>query len=82
MYYGVYILFSEKFDRYYIGQTKDIDLRIVRHNSGLVVSTKSYMPWEIKLALPKETRSESMSLEKKLKNLNRMRLLEFIEKYK
>lgn len=50
MYY-VYINYSEKFDKFYIGQTNNF-------------------------------RSEAIILEKKLKNLNRQRLLAFIEKYK
>jgi putative endonuclease len=82
MSYWVYIIFSEKFDRFYIGQTNDLDGRIERHNSGYVESTKSFRPWGLKLALSKNSRSESMVLEKKLKNLNRTRLIEFIEKYR
>jgi predicted GIY-YIG superfamily endonuclease len=40
------------------------------------------MPWELILAIPKETKSNAMELERKLKNLNRKRLEEFIIKYK
>ncbi len=82
MSFWVYIIFSEKFDRFYIGQTNDLHGRIERHNAGYVESTKSFRPWALKLALSKENRSESMVLEKKLKNLNRSRLIEFIEKYR
>jgi putative endonuclease len=82
MSFWVYIIFSEKYDRFYIGQTNDLDGRIERHNSGYVESTKSFRPWVLKLALSKDNRSESMVLEKKLKNLNRLRLIEFIEKYR
>ncbi|MEO9257189.1 MAG: GIY-YIG nuclease family protein [Crocinitomicaceae bacterium] len=80
--YCVYILFSPTHDKYYIGQTQDFAKRIVTHNSGMVKSTKPYLSWEKVLILEKETRSEAMILEKKLKNLNRVKLLEFIEKYK
>jgi len=52
------------------------------HNSGIVNSTKPYIPWEKILVLVKESRSGALILEKKLKNLNRVRLLAFIEKYK
>ncbi len=81
MSFWVYIIFSEKFDRFYIGQTNDLEGRIERHNSGYVESTKSFKPWVLKLALSKEKRSDSIILEKKLKNLNRIRLIAFIEKY-
>lgn len=45
--YYVYILFSPEFDKYYIGQTNDVQQCLVRHNKGLVISTKAYLPWEV-----------------------------------
>jgi len=78
----VYINYSEAFDKYYIGQTENFDSRLQLHNSGLVKSTKPYLPWINVLQIIKPTRSEAMILEKKLKNLNRIRLVAFIDKYK
>ncbi len=80
--YCVYINYSEKFDKFYIGQTNDFESRFKLHNLGLVTSTKSYVPWINKLMIIKSNRSEAITLEKKLKNINRQRLLAFIEKYK
>lgn len=80
MYY-VYIIYSEKFDKYYIGQTQDFNARIARHNFGYEKATSPYLPWIKKCVLEKPTRSDAMILENKLKNLNRKRLLLFIEKY-
>jgi putative endonuclease len=80
--YTVYILYSKGYDRYYIGQTNDIYDRLKRHNNGEVTSTKPYNPWEICLTINKETRSESINLERNLKNLSRSRLTQFIDKYK
>ena len=77
----VYILYSEKFDRFYIGQTNDIQERLRRHNSGYELATAPYKPWEMKLFIRKSSRKDSMALEKKLKNLSRMRIVEFIKKY-
>jgi len=68
--YSVYILYSEKFSRYYIGQTSDLNNRLLRHNNGSEKSTSPYKPWVLKCSLEKSTRSEAMLLEKKLKNLN------------
>jgi putative endonuclease len=31
----LYIIYSAKLDRYYVGYTADIEVRIVQHNSGL-----------------------------------------------
>ena len=80
MYY-VYILYSLDFDRFYIGQSQDIELRLIYHNSGYEKSTSPYKPWKLMLSIEKQTRSEAIILERKLKNLNRQRILAFIEKY-
>jgi putative endonuclease len=47
-----------------------------------VASSKPYRPWQNVLLIEKNTRAEAMALEKKLKNLNRNKLLAFIQKYK
>ena len=77
----VYILHSEKFDKYYVGQTSDVTARLYRHNSGYEGFTKPYRPWKAILILEKETPGEAVILERKLKNLSRQRLKQFIEKY-
>ena len=81
MYY-VYILYSDKGRRYYIGQTENLENRLKRHNSKLELSTSPYVPWELILTISKKSRSEAMILEKKLKNLNSEDLIKFIIKYK
>ncbi|MDH3321905.1 MAG: GIY-YIG nuclease family protein [Flavobacteriaceae bacterium] len=65
--YIVYILFSQKRSKYYVGQTHNINERFKRHNNGFVPSTKSGLPWELVLTLKVETRSEALKLEKKIK---------------
>jgi putative endonuclease len=45
--YFVYILQSEKSQRYYIGSTENVQMRLVRHNTGKVVATKNKGPWNI-----------------------------------
>jgi len=76
-----YILYSHKFNKFYIGQTKDVDRRFLLHNNGNVQSTAPYRPWTLVGSFQKRTRSESMTLERKLKNLNREDLLRFIHRY-
>ena len=79
--YFVYILYSESSDKFYIGQTNDVDKRLKRHNAGSESFTKPYIPWILKWSTKKPTRADAMVLEKKLKNLSKKRLLTFIEKY-
>ena len=62
----VYILYSVKFDKYYIGQTQHLAIRFENHDTGKVKSTKPYLPWELARIIEKSTRSEAMRLEKKL----------------
>ncbi len=42
-----YVLYSEDFERLYIGQTNNIMDRIKRHNSGYEDVTKPYRPWKV-----------------------------------
>jgi len=81
MRYFVYILYSETFDKFYIGQTNNVIDRLRRHNSGFENATAPYLPWLLIWHAEKESRTESMSLEKKLKNLSKDRLRQFIQKY-
>ena len=46
MYY-VYVLFSEKYIRYYKGFCQNINRRLKEHNSGHTKSAKLYIPWMI-----------------------------------
>jgi putative endonuclease len=73
--YSVYILYSEGHDSYYIGQTQDVQERVRRHNAKLEAATSRYAPWTFVLRIEKNTRAEAVVLEKKLKNLNRQKLL-------
>lgn len=81
MKFYVYILYSKKFDIYYKGQTQDLNSRLEYHNKGYVKSTSKYIPWELKCAIEKPSRKEALILERKLKNLSKERLLQFIQKY-
>lgn len=67
MEYVVYILFSQKNLKYYVGQTHDIEKRFERHNKGYVLSTKSGLPWVLVLTLQVQNRSEALKLERKIK---------------
>lgn len=66
--YIVYILKSLKIDRYYIGHCEDINVRLIRHNKGLVKSTKKYKPWKIVYKENFNTRSEAYRRELQIKS--------------
>lgn len=75
MYY-VYILKSLKNNRYYIGQTENLEKRIGEHNKGLSKSTKSGRPWKVVYVKEFSTRKESYRVERKLKSVKKRILLE------
>ena len=81
MSYFVYILYSEAYDKFYVGQTANPVDRLRRHNAGTESATRPYRPWVMKLFLEKGSRAEAMMLEKKLKNLSKERLMAFVHKY-
>jgi len=63
----VYILYSEKADRYYIGQTFELEERLKQHNRGDSAYTKFGIPWSLVYKESFSNRSEAMKREKKLK---------------
>jgi putative endonuclease len=72
----VYILYSDKSSRYYVGQTADIIKRLERHNLGKVASTRSAVPWKLVLQLNVDTRSEALILERKIKKRGAKRFID------
>jgi len=82
MSFYVYIIYSQSHDKYYIGQTSNFEDRMTRHNNVLEKFSAPFCPWVRICVVEKSNRSEAMILEKKLKNLNRIKLLAFIEKYR
>jgi putative endonuclease len=82
MYYFVYILYSQSTDTFYKGQTSDLSDRIMRHNNLSEKATRSGAPWKLIWSTAKPSRAEAMRLEKKLKNLSRVQLQKFMNKYK
>jgi len=63
-----YVLYSYIFERIYIGQTNNLNLRLFEHNSGECKSTKHYIPWELVFYETYLTRGEAMKREKELKS--------------
>jgi putative endonuclease len=77
MYY-LYILYSEKYDMYYVGQTNDLDRRMAEHNTGNKNTfTRKYRPW--KLVKSFEV-SDSLGRARKVENyIKRLKSRKYIE---
>ena len=75
--YQTYILYSEIHNRYYVGHCENMSLRLERHNSKQVPSTKTYIPWVLVYTETYATRQEANCRELYIK---RMKSRLFIEK--
>ncbi len=64
----VYIIKSDK-GNYYIGQTNNLEERLIRHNQGRSIATKNKGIWKLVINREVKSRSEAVRLERKLKNM-------------
>ena len=63
----VYIIYSEKIDRYYTGITEYIEWRLERHNQGWGRYSKSGIPWKVVYIENYNTKSEALIREREIK---------------
>ena len=78
--YFVYIIYSEKLDKYYIGYSTDIEFRLKKHNSISKGFTNLGKPWTLVYSEVFNSKHEAMAREKQLKNWkNRDRIKTLIE---
>ena len=75
----LYILYSKKTDSYYIGETADMDMRIIKHNNHYYKKgfTKIAADWLPKLDFKCSSKQNALYLEKFIK---RMKSRKFLEK--
>ena len=67
--FTVYVIYSETFDKIYIGYTSNIEQRLLSHNELSKKGwTIKFRPWEIVHEEIFETKKEAMTREKALKS--------------
>ena len=81
MYYTLYILKSQRFNKFYTGQTDNLERRIKEHNSGKVKYTTLYMPWMLIYKEVFKNREDTVKREKYLKSAAGRRWLKKKFKY-
>ena len=72
----VYILYSNKIDRYYTGSTDDLEWRLERHNAGWGRFTKKGIPWKIVYNEEYSTKSEALKREREIKRKKSRKYIE------
>ena len=65
--YTVYILYSTKIDRYYVGYTNDLERRFLEHNRKKGKFTDRGIPWEIVYTEEFELKDEASTREQAIK---------------
>ena len=76
----VYIIYSEKADRYYTGITNDIEWRLERHNAGWGRFTKRGIPWKIVHTEDFKKKSDALKREREIKSRKSRTYIESIIK--
>ena len=67
--FTVYVLYSPRFEKIYIGFTSNLEARIKSHNElGTKGWTMKYRPWEILITEEFETKKGAMQRERELKS--------------
>jgi len=66
--YSVYIIYSEKLDKYYIGYSTDVKNRLLKHNRKSKGFSSLGRPWVLAFQESFKTKREAMSREIQLKH--------------
>jgi len=62
--FTIYILYSLKLPRTYVGYSSDVERRLKEHNYGKVNATKKFRPWKIIYTEKVNSKTEAKKLEK------------------
>ena len=64
----VYIIYSAKINKYYIGACTNLDRRLYEHNIGHSTFTSTGVPWELRYTEQFTSLPEAKQREKEIKN--------------
>lgn len=76
MVFFVYIIYSEKRDKYYIGYTADLVTRVDKHNLGATTSTRSGIPWILVYSEEFENKTDAIKREIAIKKKKSRKYIE------
>ena len=80
MKYYIYILKSDKYDKYYTGISQNPQRRLEYHNTIEKGFTSRYRPWEIVFIKEFDSKKEAMTNEKRIKNWKSRKMIEKVLK--
>jgi putative endonuclease len=65
--FSVYIIYSSKFNKYYVVYTEDITLRLTQHNDGVSAFTSKASDWVLRYTEGYENRETAHQRELEIK---------------
>ena len=74
----VYILYSEKLNRFYIGQTYNLEERLRKHRSSTKHFTGKAKDWVLKYTESYSTRKEAIAREREIKKKKSRKYIEYL----
>ena len=74
----MYILYSGKLDKYYVGACIDIDRRLYEHNIGHSKFTSLGVPWQLVYTEQYESLTEAKIRERQVKKMKSRKYIEDI----
>ena len=78
MQYSCYILHSKKLNRYYVGHTQDVQLRLVQHNAGESHYTSKASDWVLVYDESFENRADAHKREIEIKKKKSRKYIEWL----
>ncbi len=76
--YTLYILYSESYDRFYVGYTNDIERRLAEHNRKKGKFTDAGIPWKLVYSETFSQKKAAMAREKSIKSRKSKNLIKEI----
>ena len=83
MQYSVYILYSEKLKKYYIGTTNDVKKRLIEHNESRYNNayTLKGIPWKIIFEINELSSNQAYKIELHIKKMKSKIYIQNLIKY-
>ena len=78
MSYFTYIIYSNSLDKFYVGQTADINTRIEDHNNSRSTYTKKTNDWELKHSEYFDNRTATIHRENEIKKKKSRKYIEWL----
>ena len=74
--FQTYILHSPSLDKFYVGSTQHLNVRLEEHNRGKTTFTRTGMPWQLMYAIECDDVIGARELEMKIKKRGAGRFLD------